>query len=113
MYGDGLPASIIKGVEAHFSETYLSAGTSIACVIAAGIDAITLSYVAILPVLLNSGDVEELCAKLTTKMGIERMLRAMSLTSTDRQYSINPIWYWGERKRTWVYVFQYAELLTG
>jgi hypothetical protein len=98
-YGTDIPPSIVNEVKDHFAEADFSAGTSIATAIAAGIVALTLSYVAALPALLKSSGAEEVCAKLYTKKGMEHMLQAMSLSSAYRQHFINPIWYWGERDK--------------
>lgn len=95
-FGTDIPPSIVKEIQDHFPKADLSAGTSIATVIAAGIVAMTLSYVMALPTLLKSNGAKEVCAKLYTRQGMEYMLQAMSLSSAYRQHFINPTWYWGE-----------------
>jgi hypothetical protein len=73
-YGTDIPPSIVNEVKDYFPEADFSAGTSIATAIAAGIVALTLSYVAALPALLKSSGAEEVCAKLYTKKGMEHLL---------------------------------------
>ncbi|KAI1843016.1 hypothetical protein JX266_010869 [Neoarthrinium moseri] len=98
-YGTDIPAPITQEIQDRFPKVDLSAGTSIATAIAAGIVAMTLSYTAALPSLLKFGGSEEVCAKLCTKKGMEQMLLAMSLTTGYRQHFINPIWFWGEKQK--------------
>ncbi|KIW24023.1 uncharacterized protein PV07_09762 [Cladophialophora immunda] len=98
-YGTNIPPSITKEIQDHFPKVDLGAGTSIATAIAAGIVAMTLSYIAALPSLLKLKGSEEECAKLYTKRGMERMLHAMSLNTGYREQFINPIWYWGEKEK--------------
>lgn len=98
-YGKEIPSSIVDEVKNHFPEADLSAGTSIATAIAAGIVAMMLSYAAALPTLMKNNGFEEVCAKLFTKKGMEHMLEAMSLTRDNEEYFISPIWYWGEKEK--------------
>jgi Subtilase family len=98
-YGTDIPPSIVNEVKDHFPEADLSAGTSIATAIAAGIVAMTLSYISALPALLKLGGAEEVCANLFTKKGMEHMLQTMSLSSAYREHFINPIWFWGEKEK--------------
>ena len=98
-YGTNIPPSIIKEIQDYFPKADLSAGTSIATAIAAGIVAMTLSYIAALPSLLKFKGSEEVCAKLYMKKGMEQMLHAMSLRTGYRQQFINPIWFWGEKEK--------------
>jgi len=97
-YGKDIPSSIVDEVKNHFPEADLSAGTSIATAIAAGIVAMILSYAAALPSLIKNNGFEEVFAKLLTKKGMEHMLEAMSLTRHDAQHFISPTWYWGEKE---------------
>lgn len=95
-YGTNIPPPITEEVRVLFPKADLSGGTSIATAIAAGIVAMTLSYIAALPSLLEYPQCEQECAKLYTKKGMEWMLYTMSLRTNDRQYFINPIWFWGQ-----------------
>jgi hypothetical protein len=97
-YGKDIPLSIIKEVKDHFPEVDLSAGTSIATAIAAGIVAMMLSYAAALPALMKNDEFEEAFVKLWTKEGMEHMLKAMSQTRNDEEHFISPIWFWREKK---------------
>lgn len=83
----------------HFPAAELSAGTSIATVIAAGIVAMMLSYASALPSLMHNKGLDEVCAKLFTRKGMEHMLEAMLLTRHDAEHFINPTWYWGEKAK--------------
>lgn len=94
-YGTNIPPTITKEVSVIFPKADLGAGTSIATAIAAGIVAMTLSYIAALPSLVNCPQFEQECAKLYTKKGMEQMLYNMSLHTNFRQYFINPESFWG------------------
>jgi hypothetical protein len=98
-YGTDIPTSIIKEIQDHFPETDLSAGSSIATAIAAGIVAITLSHLATLPSLLDLRGSEDVCAQLCTKRGMEKMLHAMSLSIGYQQQFIHPTWFWGKKTK--------------
>ncbi|KAH8812803.1 S8 family peptidase [Xylogone sp. PMI_703] len=98
-YGTDIPLSIIREIQDYFPNADLSAGTSIATAIAAGIVSMTLSYIAALPSLLNFQPGKEVCAKIYTKKGMEGMLHAMSLNTDHQGQFISPIWFWGEKKR--------------
>ncbi|KAK9443467.1 S8 family Peptidase [Metarhizium brunneum] len=98
-YGADIPTSIIEEVQEYFPKAHLGAGTSIATAIAAGVVAMMLSYIQALPALLKLRGFQEVFAKLYTKRGMENMLHAMSLTTGYRQQFINPIHFWGEKKK--------------
>ncbi|KAI0534378.1 S8 family peptidase [Xylaria digitata] len=98
-YGTDIPSSIIEEIQTPFPQADLSAGSSIATVIAAGIAAMTLSYVAALPSLLNYKPCEIVCAKLYTKSGMERMLYLMSVLKKEKHHFINPIGFWREKEK--------------
>jgi hypothetical protein len=100
-YGTDLPPDITAEVSACFPKADLSAGTSIATAIAAGIVAMTLSYVAALPSMLEATGVEQVCAHLYTKEGMEQMLYTMSLQTNYGQHFINPVWFWSKREKDW------------
>ncbi|KAF7503911.1 hypothetical protein GJ744_002992 [Endocarpon pusillum] len=70
-YGTDIPPTITEEVSVLFPKADLSAGTSIATAIAAGIVAMTLSYIAALPSMLKVTGSEQVCAKLYTKKGME------------------------------------------
>lgn len=97
-YGSDIPQSIIREIQDYFPEADLSAGTSIATAIAAGIVAMTLSYVAALPSMLKLSSSEQLCANLYTKKGMKQMLHVMSRTTSYQENFISPIWFWGDKK---------------
>ncbi|KAI0515128.1 S8 family peptidase [Xylaria bambusicola] len=98
-YGAEIPPSITDEIRTHFPDADLSAGSSIATAIAAGIAAMMLSYVAALPSLLNYTPFETVCAKLHTRSGMQQMLYSMSVLKGYKHYFINPIGFWGERKK--------------
>ncbi|KAI0405910.1 S8 family peptidase [Xylaria palmicola] len=98
-YGTDIPSSITMEIKTLFPEADLSAGSSIATAIAAGIAAMILSYVAALPSLLNFKPSEMVCAKLHTKNGMQQMLYAMSVLKGYKHYFINPIGFWGEKQK--------------
>lgn len=83
-YGTDIPSSIVKEVQDYFPGIDLSAGTSIATALSAGIVGMMLSYIAALPSLLNFPSVDEICAILYTRRGMERILLAMSLSTGYR-----------------------------
>ena len=97
-YGTDIPSPIKAEVSVFFPKADLSAGTSIATAIAAGIVAMTLSYIAALPSMLGCPRLEQVCAKLYTKKGMEQMLYTMSLQTNYRQHFINPVSFWGEKQ---------------
>ncbi|KAI1132236.1 S8 family peptidase [Nemania abortiva] len=96
-YGTDIPLSIMEEIQTPFPGADLSAGSSIATAIAAGVAAMTLSYAAALPSLLNFRQSEIECAKLRTKNGMQQMLYVMSAAKGYKRYFINPIGFWGER----------------
>ena len=98
-YGTDIPLDITKEVSVHFPKADLGAGTSIATAIAAGIVAMTLSYIAALPLMLGLPKIEQVCANLYTKKGMEQMLYTMSLQMSYRQQFINPVWFWGQKEQ--------------
>ncbi|KAM3081808.1 hypothetical protein ACMFMG_005252 [Clarireedia jacksonii] len=98
-YSTDIPVSIIEEIKGSFPNVDLSAGSSIATAIAAGIVAMTLSYIEALPSVVKCTGIEEVCAKLYTKKGMEHMLYAMSLRTGDQQQFINPVWFWGEKNK--------------
>lgn len=98
-YGTNIPPTITEEVSVLFPKADLSAGTSIATAIAAGIVAMTLSYIAALPSMLECAHIEQVCDNLYTKKGMEQMLYTMSLYTNYRQHFINPVWFWGQKKR--------------
>ena len=98
-YGTDIPPAIIKEIQDNFTEVNLGAGTSIATAIATGIVAMTLSYVAALPSLLDFKASEEVYAKLYTPKGMRQMLLAMSINMGYRQHFICPESFWGERPK--------------
>lgn len=98
-YGTDVPPFITQEIQERFPGADLSPGTSISTAIAAGIIAMTLSYVAALPSLLEVRGFDEICAKLYTQRGMKQMIRAMSLSTGYRQHFVNPIWYWGEKRK--------------
>lgn len=100
-YGADIPPAITGEVSVLFPKADLSAGTSIATAIAAGIVAMTLSYIAALPLMLEATGFEEECAHLYTKKGMEQMLYTMSLQTNYRQQFINPVWFWGQNQKDW------------
>lgn len=100
-YGTDIPSAITEEVSVLFPKADLSAGTSIATAIAAGIVAMTLSYIAALPSMLRVTGLEEECAHLYTKKGMEQMLYTMSLQTNYRQQFINPVWFWGQKQKDW------------
>lgn len=97
-YGTNIPPTITKEVSDFFPKADLGAGTSIATAIAAGIVAMTLSYIAALPSLLDLTQFEQEFAKLYTKKGMEQMLYKMSLQTNSRQNFINPVSFWGQHR---------------
>ena len=101
IYGTNIPCVIMEEVSICFPQADLSAGTSIATVIAAGIVAMTLSYIVTLPSMLGCTQCEQVCAELYTKKGMEQMLYTMSLNIGYRQHFINPVWFWGQKQRDW------------
>lgn len=98
-YGTNIPPTITKEISDFFPKADLGAGTSIATAIAAGIVAMTLSYIAALPSIFKCTQFEQECAKLYTKKGMEQMLYNMSLQTNFRQHFINPVWFWGQKER--------------
>lgn len=98
-YGTNIPPTVMEEVRALFPKADLSTGTSIVTAIAAGIVAMTLSYIAALPSMLGCAQFEQVCAKLHTKKGMEQMLYAISLPTNNRQHFINPISFWGRKQR--------------
>ncbi|KAI1742163.1 S8 family peptidase [Xylaria scruposa] len=98
-YGTDIPSFIMGEIQTKFPEADLSAGSSIATAIAAGIAAMILSHAAALPSLLNFKPAETECAKLHTKNGMQQMLYVMSAFKGNRHYFINPIGFWGEKKQ--------------
>ena len=98
-YGTDIPPAITEEVSVPFPKADLSAGTSIATAIAAGIVAMTLSYIAVLPSMLKVTGLEQVCANLYTKKGMEQMLYSMSLQTNYRQQFINPVWFWGQKQQ--------------
>ena len=98
-YGTDIPPAITEEVRVRFPKADLSAGTSVATAIAAGIVAMTLSYIAALPSLLECTQFEQVCANLYTKKGMEQMLYTMSLRTNNRQHFINPVWFWGQKQK--------------
>jgi hypothetical protein len=98
-YGTDIPPSISKEIQDHFPEADLSAGSSIATAIAAGIVAMTLSHLTVLPYLLELKGSEDVCAKLYTKSGMEKMLHAMSRSVGYQQHFIHPTWFWGKKTK--------------
>ena len=100
-YGANIPPAIMEEVSDLFPEADLSAGTSIATAIAAGIVAMTLSYIAALPSMLKCPPCEQTCANLYTKKGMEQMLYNMSLYTNCSQKFINPVWFWGQKQKDW------------
>lgn len=98
-YGKDVPSSMVNEVKSHFPEADLSAGTSIATAIAAGIVAMMLSYAVALPSIMKNNGFEEILAKISTKKGMEHMLEAMSLTRHEEEHFISPMWYWGEKEK--------------
>lgn len=98
-YGKDIPSSIVDEVKECFPDADLSSGTSIATAIAAGIVAMMLSYAEALTSLMGRNAVEEICAKLFTKKGMEHMLEAMSPPCNNKEHFINPIWFWGENDK--------------
>ncbi|KAI8630893.1 S8 family peptidase [Xylariaceae sp. FL1651] len=97
-YGTDIPSFIIKEIQTLFPEADLSAGSSIATAITAGVAAMMLSYAAALPSLLNFKPSEMVCSKLHTRNGMQHMLYAMSVLKGYKHYFINPVGFWGERK---------------
>ncbi|MCJ1470420.1 hypothetical protein MMC07_009065 [Pseudocyphellaria aurata] len=98
-WGTNIPPSITEEVRVFFPKADLSAGTPIATAIAAGIVAMTLSYIAALPSLLQFPQFEQVCAKIYTKKGMEQMLYNMSLCTNWRQKFINPVWFWAQKQK--------------
>ena len=98
-YGTDIPPAITEEVKEFFPTADLSAGTSIATAIAAGIVTMTLSYIAALPSMLECPQSEQVCANLYTKKGMEQMLHTMSLNTGYRQHFINPVWFWGQKQK--------------
>ncbi|KAI0904210.1 peptidase S8/S53 domain-containing protein [Ustulina deusta] len=96
-YGTDIPLTIMKEIQTPFPQADLSAGSSIATAIAAGVAAITLSYVAALPSLLNFKQSEATCAKLHKRNGMEQMLYIMSALKGHKHHFINPVGFWGEK----------------
>ncbi|KAH8811300.1 S8 family peptidase [Xylogone sp. PMI_703] len=98
-YGDNIPTTIIEEVQKFFPEGDFSPGTSIATAIAAGIVAITLSYTATLPELLQAKWFNEINDKLKTSDGMARMLKVMAVNRDYQGDFINPIGFWSERSK--------------
>ncbi|KAK5635063.1 hypothetical protein RRF57_010775 [Xylaria bambusicola] len=98
-YGADIPSSIRNEIQTHFPDADLSAGSSIATAIAAGVAAMMLSYVAALPSLLKYKPFETVCAKLHKKSGMQQMLYSMSVLKGYKHYFINPVGFWGEKKK--------------
>ncbi|GAW27214.1 putative S8 family [Rosellinia necatrix] len=96
-YGTDIPSFIKEEIQTPFPKADLSAGSSIATAIAAGVAAMMLSYVAALPTLLNFKSAETECAKLHTKNGMQQMLYVMSALKGHKHCFINPIGFWGEK----------------
>ncbi|KAI0441003.1 S8 family peptidase [Xylaria telfairii] len=96
-YGTDIPPTIMREIQTPFPHIDLSAGSSIATAIAAGVAAMTLSYVAALPSLLEFNQFETECAKLHTKSGMEQMLYVMSVVKVYKHHFINPVGFWGEK----------------
>lgn len=100
-----VPSCIEKDMES-FHKASLNAGSSIANAVAVGTAAMILSYTMALPVLMGGlNGVEEDCAKLRSKKGMEEMLYMMSTGDIDRRKFINPVWFWS-RMRTDFDVFR-------
>ncbi|KAJ2985363.1 hypothetical protein NUW58_g5571 [Xylaria curta] len=98
-YGTDIPLSITKEIRMLFPQIDLSAGSSIATAIAAGVAAMILSYVAALPSLLDFKPAEKVCAKLSAKNGMEQMLYVMSVLKGYKHHFINPVGFWGEKEK--------------
>ncbi len=98
-YGTDIPLTIMKEIQTPFPQADLSAGSSIATAIAAGVAAITLSYVAALPSLLNFKQSEATCAKLHKRNGMEQILYIMSALKGHKHHFIRVLGRERERYR--------------